>query len=397
MVRNEQHKLNSAAGEWSCHSFRLRSAVDETSSATATGFRISDFVLRILVLGWVLFYAGCGGPQGQFPQPLETQLVWPKPPERPRIRYVGTISTEADLRKEVSWLQGLGQFLFGKKKIGVLVGPYAVSIDQDGRLFVTDATGGVVHAFDPNTRQYRQFAHLARQEKLIKPVGLAIVDNRIYVVDSALRRVCVFNKDGQFIFSFGNERFKRPSGIAYWQAGQILYVVDTARHTIDMCSKDGFFLGQIGTRGLSPGKFNFPTHVWVDKNGKLYVSDTLNYRIQIFTSTGQYLATFGQQGDRPGSFAHPCGVATDSFGNIYVVDRQFENVQIFNQQGHILMAFGEEGRGAGQFWLPAGIFIDKHNRIYVADSFNKRIQIFELIEGVTQTRKNAFGGPEQAQ
>lgn len=334
----------------------------------------------VLVLGWILFGAGCASPQAEpFPSP-RTPLVWPEPPEKPRIRYVGAISTEADLKKEASWLQGLGELFFGKKKIGVLVGPCAVAIDKDGRLFVTDAAGGVVHAFDPNTRQYRQFVHLARQEKLIKPVGLAIIDNRIYVVDSVLRKVCVFSREGKFIYSFGKERFKRPSGIAYWQAGEIVYVSDTARHTIDMYSKNGRFRGQIGTRGLSPGKFNFPTHVWIDKYGKLYVSDTLNYRIQIFTGDGQFLATFGRQGDRPGSFAHPCGVATDSFGNIYVVDRQFENVQIFNQQGHILMAFGEEGKHAGQFWLPAGIFIDNYNRIYVADSFNKRIQVFKLVE-----------------
>jgi len=337
--------------------------------------------LYVLILGSVLLYTGCGGPQRkQFPR-LETPLVWPQPPDKPRIRYIGAISTEADLRKEASWLQGLGQFLFGKNKIGVLVAPYAVAVDQDGRLFVADVAGGVVHAFDPITRQYKQFVHLAGGEKLLKPVGLTMVDNRIYVVDSTLRRVCVFSRDGKFIFSFGNERLKRPAGIAYWQAAEVVYVADTARHVIDMYSKDGRFIEQIGTRGLGPGTFNFPTHLWVDKYGKLYVSDTLNYRIAIFTSDGQFLTTFGQQGDRPGNFAHPCGVATDSFGNIYVVDRQFENVQIFDQQGRILMAFGQEGRLAGQFWLPAGIFIDDHDRIYVADSFNKRVQVFELIQG----------------
>lgn len=336
----------------------------------------------VLILGLILFYPGCGGQQRKQSPELNTPLVWPEPPEKPRIRYVGAILTEDDLGKEASWLEGLGELLFGKKKIGVLIAPYAVAVDHDGRVFITDASGGVVHAFDPVTRQYRQFAHLAEQEKLIKPVGLTLVDDRIYVVDSVLHRVCVFSRKGKFIFSFGNERLKRPSGIAYKQAGEIVYVADTARHAVDMYSKDGRFIGQIGARGLGPGRFNFPTHVWIDKYNKLYVSDTLNYRIQIFTSDGQFLTTFGQQGDRPGNFAHPCGVATDSFGNIYVVDRQFENVQIFDQHGQILMAFGEEGRHAGQFWLPAGIFIDDRNRIFVADSFNKRVQIFELIQGI---------------
>ena len=337
---------------------------------------------ELCVLGLVLLSlcGGCSSQDGKLFFPPDALFVWPEPPEKPRIKYVGTISTEADLKKGASLAQGLGELLFGKKKIGVLVAPYAIAVDQGGRLFVTDTAGAVVHAFDLNTRAYKQFADMAGQERLLKPVGLTIVDKWIYVVDSALHKVCVFDRNGRFLFSFGGERLTRPSGIAYWQGNKTVYVVDTARHTVDVFTKNGKFIGQIGSRGLDPGTFNFPTHLWVDKGGKLYVSDTLNYRIQVFTSQGQFLKMFGQQGDRPGNFAHPCGVATDGFGNIYVTDRQFENVQIFDQQGQILMAFGTEGTRAGQFWLPAGIYIDYSNRIYIADSFNKRIQIFRLLE-----------------
>lgn len=338
--------------------------------------------VQVHILGLVLL-AVCGGCQSQRAElPLRTgpALVWPEPPEAPRIRYLGAISTEADLKREASWIEGLGDLLFGRKNIGVLVAPYAVAVDPSGRLFVTDAAGAVVHVFDLNTRGYKQFADLSSREKLRKPVGLTIVGNRIYVVDSALRKICVFDKSGQFVFSFGGERLARPSGIAYRADDQTVYVADTGRHAIDVFTTGGKLIRQIGARGVTPGTFNFPTHVWFDARGSLYVSDTLNYRIQVFTRDGNFLMTFGRQGDRPGNFAHPCGVATDTFGNIYVTDRQFENVQIFDPQGHILMAFGEEGMQPGQFWLPAGVFIDERNRIYVADSFNKRIQIFELLE-----------------
>jgi len=328
----------------------------------------------------LLFCGGCGSQSGFLSTPPDVPLAWPEPPERSRIRYLGAISTEADLKTKGSWSQGFGELLFGKRKIGVLVAPYAVAIDQDDKLFVTDSANAVVHVFDLNKRTYKQFSALAGQDKLLKPVGLTIIGNRIYAVDSILRKVCVFEKNGKFIFSFGGERFRRPSGIAYWQEDDTVYVADTAGHTIDIFTKGGKFIEQIGSRGTGPGMFNFPTHLWVDKGGKLYVSDTLNYRIQIFSREHGFLTMFGRQGDRPGNFAHPCGVATDSFGNIYVTDRQFENVQVFNQQGKILMAFGQEGTRLGQFWLPAGMFIDGRDRIYIADSFNKRIQVFELVE-----------------
>ena len=326
------------------------------------------------------FCNGCDSNRNELSLRPDVRLAWPAPPEKSRIKYLGVISTEADLKAKISWTQGLGELLFGKGKIGVLVAPSAVAIDRNDRLFVTDSAGAVVHVFDLNKRTYKQFAALAGQEKLLKPVGLTIVENRVYVVDSILRKVCVFDKKGKFIFSFGGERFVRPSGIAYSQEDQIVYVADTAGHTIGVFTKSGKFIEQIGSRGMWAGQFNFPTHLWVDKSGRLYVSDTLNYRIQVFSREHRFLQMFGRQGDRPGNFAHPCGVATDGFGNIYVTDRQFENVQVFDRQGRILLAFGQEGTLAGQFWLPAGLFIDHRNRIYVADSFNKRIQVFELVE-----------------
>jgi DNA-binding beta-propeller fold protein YncE len=342
--------------------------------------RYGLLTMYILILTLLLLCNGCGNPRNELFFPPEKFLVWPEPPERPRIRYVGTISTQADVEKQSSWTGNLGQWIFGEKEIGVLVAPYAVAVDQEDRLYVTDTSEGTVHIFDLKKRQYSQFSKISNKEKLLKPVGIAIVNRWIYVVDSMLHKVCVFDKNGKYFFSFGSERLQRPSGIAYRVDEQAVYITDTARHTIDIFTGGGKFIRQIGSRGIAPGMFNFPTHLWTDNGGNLYVSDTLNYRIQVFTNQQRFLTMFGQQGDRPGNFAHPCGVATDSYGNIYVTDRQFENVQIFAPRGQILMAFGQEGTQAGQFWLPSGICIDRRNRIYVADSFNKRIQIFELVE-----------------
>ncbi|MHC4543224.1 MAG: 6-bladed beta-propeller [Planctomycetota bacterium] len=336
----------------------------------------------LYILGFALsFCTGCGKPYGELFPVLETSLVWPEPPDRPRIRFVGMISTENDLSKEVSWSENLVELIFGKKDIGVLLNPYAVVIDEKDNMFVVDTAGGVVHVFGLNTRQYNQFSALVEKETLIMPVALTIVDENIYVVDSVLHKICVFGRNGKFKFSFGSEHLKRPSGIAYDVEKQKIYISDTAAHSINVFNKDGDFTYKIGARGLDPGLFNFPTHLWVDKSGQLYVSDTLNYRIQIFSNDGTFLKMFGKHGNRPGNFAHPSGIATDSFGHIYVTDRKYENVQIFDNAGRILMAFGKEGNELGEFWLPAGIYIDNRNRVYIADSFNKRLQVFELIEG----------------
>ena len=337
--------------------------------------------LFICCLALLVFCWGCGRKQGRLFPTLDQPLVWPALPEQPRIEYLGQLTTEDDLRKEVSFIDGLGQTLFGRKDIGILTSPYGLAMDDQERLFVADSSGSVVHIMDLKTRKYRQFSELARGERLLSPVGLAIAGDDVYVCDSALVKICVFDQQGDYKFSFGSENLQRPSGIAYSPTQEKLYVADTKRHVIAIFDRQGTYLGKLGSRGSGQGSFNFPTHLWVDKQGKLYVSDTLNYRIQVFTPDGKFLLTIGQHGDRPGYFAHPCGLATDSFGNIYIADKQFENIQIFNSQGQILMAVGGEGHGPGQFWLPAGVFIDDKDRIFVADSFNKRIQVLQLLEG----------------
>ncbi len=324
---------------------------------------------------------GCGPQRAEPFGPAGTPLVWPEPPEKPRIMYLGAISTEADMERSRSWFEGFGELLFGKNPIGVLVCPYAVAIEPGGVMFVADAGGGAVHAFNLRTRDYRQFSSLADDTRLQRPVGLVVFGDRLYVVDSMLRQVCVFKTDGTFLFAFGDDRLRRPAGIACHPEG-IVYVADAGAHTVRAFNADGRFISNVGTRGIGPGQFNFPTHLCLDRAGHLYVSDTLNYRVQVFGPDGRFLRMFGQQGDRPGNFAHPCGVAVDSLGNIYVTDRQFENVQIFDAEGRVLMAFGQEGNGPGEFWLPAGLFIDDRNRIYVADSYNKRVQVFDLLEEI---------------
>ena len=334
----------------------------------------------LLLLAGTILSNGCARRPGPlFAEPTEA-FVWPEPPEKPRIMYLGMLSTEADLHAEVSFAESVRRALFGRKAAGALVCPYAVAVDAQDRLFVADSAGGAVHIMDLESREYRQFSEVSPGRKFTTPVAVTVTDDLVFVADSGLAAVCVFDREGRFRFSFGEEVLTRPAGLAYDPGQEKVYVADVAQHGIFVFDREGRSILRIGHRGTGPGQFNFPTQLWVDRDGRLYVSDTLNYRVQVFSGEGEFLRAFGRQGDRPGYFAHATGVATDSFGNVYVSDRQFENVQIFDERGQILMAFGGEGHQPGNFWLPAGLWIDKHDRIFVADSFNRRVQVFQLLE-----------------
>jgi DNA-binding beta-propeller fold protein YncE len=171
--------------------------------------------------------------------------------------------------------------------------------------------------------------------------------------------------------------FNQPTGIAYSQITGEIWVVETNSHRIITMNASGEILRRIGSRGTGKGEFNYPTHLWIDKNGLAYVVDAMNFRIQVLDSAGTVVSIFGKQGDASGYFARPKGIATDSHGNIYVVDALFHVVQVFDLDGSFLFSFGAQGSGEGEFWMPSGIFIDDDDYIYVADSYNSRIQIFQ--------------------
>jgi DNA-binding beta-propeller fold protein YncE len=172
---------------------------------------------------------------------------------------------------------------------------------------------------------------------------------------------------------------EQPTGIAYSSVNKEIWVVESKAHRISILNENGGLIKRIGHRGNAEGEFNYPTHIWIDKNGYIYINDALNFRIQVLNPDGKVISVFGQAGDASGYLARPKGIAADSFGNIYIVDALFHVVQVFDIKGNFLYTFGSQGHGNGEFWMPSGIFIDSLDNIYVADTYNSRIQLFKLI------------------
>jgi len=322
---------------------------------------------------WVCF--GCATSPAK-----RSELVWPQPPEEPRIRFIESISSEADVEKP-SIVRGLMALLFGNEPKAGLVKPYAAHADREGRLLVGDSAWGKILVFD---RKKNDFFIIGVDGPgvLKQPQGVTTDSaQRIYVTDVLEKRGVVYDRNGKFLFAIGEQkRFERPVGIALNEALKRIYITDTRKHNISVFDmQDGKFLFEFGGRGTEDGKFNFPINLAVDKDGKVYVMDMFNFRVQIFNADGKFESKFGSVGDGLGQFSKPKGIAVDSEGHVYVVDAAFNNVQIFDQQGRLLLFFGEFGSRNGQFWLPAGMDIDAHDRIYVADQYNKRINIYQYL------------------
>jgi len=307
-------------------------------------------------------------------------ITWPPPPQQARIKFVGSISGPADIGIKRTWIKNIMDQVFGSEETSViLLRPYGVWADSN-RIYVTDPGRFAVHVFDISQKKYFPIYFLG-EERFISPIGISVDRNgEIFVTDSLLHRVAVFDSKGEYQRDIGSpDIFQRPAGIAIDR--DKVYVIDTLAHRVSVLSKhNGGLLFHFGRQGTGEGEFNYPTNIFLHSDNLLYITDSMNFRVQVFDKEGKFVCAFGRLGNGSGDFSKPKGIAVDSDKNIYVSDAHFDNIQIFDISGKLLLAFGTTGQGPGEMVLPAGVYIDGSDKIYVADSYNKRIQIFQYIK-----------------
>lgn len=304
-------------------------------------------------------------------------LVWPPPPDPPRIEFVESFKKPSELGIRSSAWRRLFEIVIGAPEVEMLR-PAGVAA-AGSELAVADAGSGRVHLYDLLRHRYLSL-QACGDHRLHQPVAAAFLRNRLYVSDAAASRILIFELDGRCAGGWPLLLGSRPAGLAVDPLHGYLYMADTGAHQVVVFDTNGSTVEQIGRRGTATGEFNFPGWLALDRSGRLYVSDSLNFRVQLFLPRGEPAGTFGHLGDGSGDFARPKGIGVDRDGHVYVVDALFDAVQVFDSEGQFLMAFGSRGTGPGEFWLPSGLAIDG-DRIYVADSYNRRVQVFRYLGG----------------
>lgn len=342
-----------------------------------------NFLRRFKLIPLLLILAGCAG-VGQEVRWSEPgiDLVWPEPPEKPRLKYLRTLSGPQDFRKESKGAR-LSRWMFGEAEQGFpLVSPYGVAADGAGRVWVTDPGSGKVHVFDLARREVTYWENAGKQP-LVSPMGICWEEKRelVYVSDSVLRKVFVYSSKGEFLGSREPPGgYARPTGVGV-DGGGNLYVADAIAGKVIVFSSDGEYLHSIGSFLCPSTEFNRPSNLALDNRGNLFVVDSLNFRIEVISPDRKSSKSIGIIGDSPGSFARPRGVAIDSEGHVYVSDAAFDNIQVFDQEGGLLLYLGKAGRAPGEFNLPAALYFDSENHLYVVDALNRRIQVFKYLDG----------------
>ena len=257
--------------------------------------------------------------------------------------------------------------------------------------------------------------------------GVAVDSHdNVYALTRGDHPVVVFDRDGNFLRSFGEGLFSARTHGLYIANDDSVLVVDDGLHTIQKFTPEGEKLMQLGESNEPKARwsgepFNRPTSAAImPSNGDIYVSDGYgNSRIHVFTGAGEYEFSWGSPGIDAGQFMRPHNIAIDADDRVYVVDRECHRIQVFDAlggfitmwnnihrpdamvlwqdhiyvgelnglsglddapglghrvsvfdlEGNLVSRFGapEEGEGAGQFIAPHGIAVDSHGALYVAE------------------------------
>jgi len=168
-------------------------------------------------------------------------------------------------------------------------------------------------------------------------VGIDRKDN-VYVFNRGPHPMIVYDRDGNFLRSWGEGIFHRAHGL-HMGPDDTIFLTDDGDHTVRRCTLDGKILLTIGIPGrpapfMSGEPFHRCTHTALSPRGDIYVSDGYgNARVHKFSPDGKLIKSWGESGTEPGQFNIAHNIATDDEGWVYVADRENHRVQVFDGNG----------------------------------------------------------------
>lgn len=192
----------------------------------------------------------------------------------------------------------------------------------------------------------------------LKDVAAVATDkqDRVYIFCRGEHPMIVFDRDGNFLRSWGEGLFKRAHGL-HMGPDESLYCTDDGDHTMRKCTLEGKVLLELGMAGkpapyMSGQPFHRCTHTALSPQGDIYVTDGYgNSCIHKYSPNGKLIKTWGQPGANPGQFNIVHNICADGEGWLYVADRENHRVQVFDGNGKYEAQWNNLHR-------PCGLFMD---------------------------------------
>jgi NHL repeat len=194
----------------------------------------------------------------------------------------------------------------------------------------------------------------------VAAVGVDRRDN-VYAFNRGKHPICVFDRDGNFLRSWGEDIFVRPHGV-HMAPDDTIWLTDDGDHTVRHCTLDGKVLLTIGIPGkpapyMSGEPFHRCTHTALSPQcDYLYISDGYgNSRVHKYTPDGKRVTSWGEPGTDPGQFNIAHNICCDPDGWVYVADRENHRVQVFDGNGKYEAQWNNMHR-------PSGLYMESGTR-----------------------------------
>ncbi|HSR87318.1 MAG TPA: hypothetical protein VLL07_00060, partial [Pontiella sp.] len=256
-----------------------------------------------LILGAVLITAGCTTTK----KTAEKPIFYPPAPAEPKLQYLTSFSMSSDLVPRAS---GFKRFLLGEDTSSyiAIMKPYGLEV-RGSKLYVCDTIVSQMHILDFSGLTWETFLPKNRG-KMDKCINVAVdSENNRYVSDPGRGEVLIYAPDGQFVEALRGEKSMKPVGLAV--SAERIFVGDLQSrmvHVFDKTSRELLFSFPHDPENEQEKLFA-PTNLALNDQGNIYVSDTGGFRVQEYDPDGNYIRTYGRQGDSPGQFARNKGIA----------------------------------------------------------------------------------------
>jgi uncharacterized protein (TIGR03437 family) len=309
-------------------------------------------------------------------------------------------------RAELDGPRGVTEDIYGNLYIAEFYGERVRKVTPGGTITTIAGTGNAGYSGDGGP---------ATSAELAGPYRVTVdLQGNIYIPDSGNSRVRKVSPDGTITTVAGNgaegyagdgglatdATLSYPEAVAFDSAGNY-YIADEGANVIWKVNTSGIITTAVGTGnpgyagngGLATSAtLNGPVGVQVDASGNLYISDQQNNVIRkvsngvISTFAGN--GSFGFAGDGgqaiDAEFAYPASIGLDAAGNLYIPDINNNRIRVVLTDGTIETVAGDgtkgfEGDGGpaleAEINVPRSVSVAPNGNIYIGDFGNNRVRM----------------------
>ena len=279
----------------------------------------------------------------------------------------------------------LVSFVCEKEKLLIEVNELCKLVERVSEIDYKSKTQSIISVCDKGTGD----------EQLNYPCGVTVNHNtgNIYVADNLNDCVKVFDNTAKYLSKFGDgkgeEKMSRPKGLLI-RDNKVFVSHDRCILVYEL---DGKFVSRIGSGGSGELQFNVPWGLSTDEsNNDVYICDYSNNRIQIISENLQYKSQFGKDTlYRP----HDITLYKD---NISVLDQSNPCLHLYNKD--LVLQKSVVTRGKGQQVInPLSFFVDKFGYILISDYSSNSILIlnseFEFVHKISVTEPTGITMDEE--